>query len=158
MLFTLTNCNSPTIDKDKRDIIVKKYDLMKFPNIEQPILVTIDEFFDGNNDEASIAPNLDIKPKVSEYYRILKKLAESDKVTDAFVEINEVMIYDDGKLNDKEWFFADVIYFIGDIDKDEVREATKTLHPDEVDYDREGRIENINRKYKGKNVVRVWWD
>jgi hypothetical protein len=157
-LFTLTNCNMPTIDKHKRDIVVKKYDLMNFSNLRQPILMTIDEFFDGNHDEASIAPNLDKKPKLSEYYEILKRLSENPKVVGAFVKINEVMTYEGGELKNDEWFYSDMIYIVGDITKEEVIEATTTLLPDEVEYDLEGQITNLDEKFKGKNVVYVWWD
>ena len=54
-----------SIDKQKRDEIVRKYDLLNFPNIKSPILMTLNEFFDGNNDDASIAPNLDEKPNIA---------------------------------------------------------------------------------------------
>lgn len=158
ILLILTRCNNPTIDLDKRDILIKKYDLMNFPNIPQPVLMTIDEFFDGNNDEASIAPNLDKKPNVSEYYQIFKELRKNPKVVGAFVKINEVMIYEDGKLSDNEWFYSDVIYIVGDITKEEVAEATRTLFPDEVEYDKEGQIKKLDEKFKDKNVIYLWWD
>lgn len=147
-----------TIDKEKRDLLVKKYDLMKFPNLDQPVFMTIDEFFDGNNDEASIAPNLERKLKVSEYYKTLKDLEDNPKVIDCFVKINEVMIYEDGNLNDNEWFFSDMIYIIGDITKEEVREITKTLQPDEVEYDQDGTFGDRDERYKNKSVVYIWWD
>ena len=146
------------IDIAKRDIVVKKYDLLNFPNIKQPTLLTIDEFFDGNNDEGSIAPNLTEKPKVFEYYEVLKKLSENPKVTATLVKLNEVMIYDNGKLNDNEWFFSDMIYVIGDLTKEEIKETTKSLQPDEVEYDSEMEMKNINEKYKGKKIVYMWWD
>ena len=46
----------------------------------EPTLISIDEFFDGNNDEASIAPNLIEKPKVSEYYKVLKKISDDMEI------------------------------------------------------------------------------
>ncbi|MCH2229195.1 MAG: hypothetical protein MK105_02530 [Crocinitomicaceae bacterium] len=49
------------VDEIKRDSLVKKYDLLNFIN---PVFLTLDDFFDGNNDDASIAPNLDTKLKV----------------------------------------------------------------------------------------------
>ena len=146
------------IEKQKRDKLVSKYDLLNFPNIKSPVLFTIDEFFDGNNDDASIAPNLNLKPKITEYYKVLKSLSNSTKVIDAFVEIKEVLIYENGQLHDNEWFYTDIIYFIGDITTDEIREATKSLLPDEVEYDTENKIITLSPKYKGKKVVYIWWD
>ena len=168
LLFALTSCQNShstsdkkmktTIDKSKRDYLVNKYGLLKFPNIKQPVLLTVDEFFDGNNDEASIAPNLDAKKPMTDYYKILKGLAENPKTIDAFAEIKEVMIYDNGQLNDNEWFYTDIIYFVGELTKEEIKEATKSLQPDEVEYDTENRIKGLSEKYKDKNVVYVWWD
>lgn len=146
------------IDKSKRDQLVKKYNLLKFPNIKQPVLLTVDEFFDGNNDEASIAPNLNNKPPMSEYYKLIKGLADNSKTINAFAELKDVMIYDNGQLNDSEWFYTDIIYFVGDLTKEEIKEATKILQPDEVEYDTENRIKGLSEKYKDKNVVYVWWD
>lgn len=68
------------------------------------------------------------------------------------------MIYEDGNLNDNEWFFSDMIYIIGDITKEEVREITKILQPDEVEYDQDGTFEDRDERYKNKSVVYIWWD
>ena len=152
------NKNTESIDLEKRDILVKKYDLLNFPNLKQPTLLTVDEFFDGNNDEASIAPNLIEKPNVAEYFKVLKNLSDNPKVNATFVKLNEVMIYDNGKLNDNEWFFADMIYVIGDLTKEEIKEATKSLKPDEVEYDSEIEIRSIATEYKDKKIVYLWWD
>ena len=112
LFLALTSCQNnhstsdkkmeTAIDKIKRDQLVKKYDLLKFPDIKQPVLLTIDEFFDGNNDEGSIAPNLETKRPITEYYKILKELADNSKTIDAFAELKDVMIYDNGQLNDNE--------------------------------------------------------
>jgi hypothetical protein len=145
------------IDKEKRDILVRKYDLMNFADLKQPVLMSLDEFFDGNNDEASIAPNLIAKPKVATYYKVLKKLEESPRVSGIFVKISDINIYDDGKLNDKEWFYADMICIVGDITKEEVKEATITLLPDAVEYTG-GQIRADDERFKSKNSVYLWWD
>ena len=168
LFLALTSCQNnhstsdkkmeTAIDKIKRDQLVKKYDLLKFPDIKQSVLLTIDEFFDGNNDEGSIAPNLETKRPMTEYYKILKELADNPKTIDAFAELKDVMIYDNGQLNDNEWFYSDVIYFVGDLTKEEIKEATKTLQPDVVEYDTENRIKGLSDKYKDKKVVYVWWD
>jgi hypothetical protein len=146
------------INKLKRDQLVKKYNLLRFSELKQPVLLTIDEFFDGNNDEASIAPNLVKKRPITEYYEILKALEANSKTIDAFVEIKEVKIYEEGHLAPTEWFYTDIVYFIGDLTKDEIKKATEILKPDEVEYDNENRIRTMNKKYKDKNIVYVWWD
>jgi hypothetical protein len=149
---------SRSIDKEKRNHLVEKYDLLNFSKAKKPVLLSIDEFFDGNLDNASIAPNLDKKESINVYYKILKELAENPQTIDAFVEIKDVITYDDGQLYDNEWFYTDKVYFIGDLTKEEIKEATLILQPDDVDYEQESRIANINEKYKDKKVVYVWWD
>ncbi|HMU47870.1 MAG TPA: hypothetical protein PKC72_15975 [Chitinophagaceae bacterium] len=168
VVFVITACNNNQsvatgkakipVDKAKRDALVSKYDLLKFPAIKQPVLLTIDEFFDGNNDESSIAPNLEKKPPIATYYSILKAIAQNPKTFAVFAEIKDVMIYDNGKLNDNEWFYTDIIYFVGDLTKEEIKEATKTLLPDEVEYENESVIKEMGLQYKNKKVVYIWWD
>ena len=155
---TIENKMQTTIDKVKRDKLVQKYDLLKFPNINQPVLLSIDEFFDGNNDEASFAPNVENKLPMSTYYKILKSLSQHPKTIATFVELKDVMIYDNGQLHDDEWFYTDIVYFVTDLTKEEIKEATKSLQPDEVEYDTEHEIKGLNEKYKDKNIVYVWWD
>ena len=161
LLFLITSllasCNSG-IDIQKRNLAIKKYDLMNYEDLEKPILMTVDDFFDGNNDISSIAPNLAEKPKISEYYRVFKKLLENEKVENVFVNIKDINIYENGKLDDSEWFFSDMIYVVGQISKNEVDEITKHLIPNEVDIDKEDIIRNLKPNYSELNVIYVWWD
>ena len=146
------------VDEIKRDVLVKKYDLLNFPNLSNPVFLTLDEFFDGNNDDASIAPNLDTKLNVSEYYKSLKNIENDTRIIGAFAELKDVMIYENNRLNDNEWFYTDIIYFVGDISKEEVAEKVKDLQPDEVEYTEDERIIGLNNGYQGKKIVYVWWD
>lgn len=168
LILLLTSCQNntsttdknieKTIDKAKRDYLVSKYDLLNFPDFKEPVFLTVDEFFDGNNDVASIAPNLDTKLPVKEYYQILKALSKSPKNMDVFVELKDVMINENGQLNENEWFYTDIVYFVGDFSKEEIKEITKSLQPDEVEYDNEKVIKGLGERYKNKKVVYVWWD
>ena len=138
--------------------MVEKYDLMNYENLEKPILMNVDDFFDGNNDVASIAPNLSEKPKIAEYYKVFKRLLENDKVENVYVNIKDINIYENGKLNDSEWIFSDMIYIVGTITKNEISELTEHLKPDEVEIDKENIVRNLNPKYSELNVIYVWWD
>lgn len=146
------------IDKNKRDALVLKYDLLNFPNYTTPIFLTLDEFFNGNNDDASIAPNLDTKLKVSEYYKTLKNIENDKDIQGAYAELKDVMIYENNQLNDNEWFYTDVIYFIGELTKEEIAKRVKKLQPDEVEYIVDERLSGLSKEYKGKKIVYVWWD
>ena len=152
------NTQNSTVDIVKRDIVVKKYNLLNFENVKKPILISVKEFFDGNNDIASIAPNLIEKPKISEYYKVFKELLENEKVENIFVNIKDINIYENGKLENSEWFYSDIIYIVGKIDKQEVIIKTKKLKPSEVDYDTENTIKKQNKKYSEMNVIYVFWN
>lgn len=146
------------IDLKKRNALVKKYDLLNFSNLTSRVFLSVDEFFDGNNDEASIAPNPATKPKISEYYKTIKEILKNKKTLDAFVELNEVLIYDNGQLHDNEWFYTNTIYIVGDLSKEEIAKKTKPLFPSEVNYTDDERILELNEKFKSKKIVYIWWD
>lgn len=148
----------PVIDKIKRDLLVEKYHLLDFAHSGQPVFMSVDEFFDGNNDLASIAPNLASKPELKEYYATLKRISSRYKDVDILVEIKDVMIYENGQLGDDEWFFTDIIYFVGSVTKEQILEDTKHLLPDEVDYNTDTGIFQWNEKYQNKSIVYMWWD
>lgn len=105
---TQNNNTMPPIDINKRNELVQRYDLLHMAGKKEPVLFTLDEFFDGNNDEASIAPNFTEKPFIGEYYRTFKALAEDPRNVAAFAEIKDINIYPNGNLHDDEWFYTDV--------------------------------------------------
>lgn len=146
------------IDETKRQILVQKYDLMNFEKRIHPIYTSMDEFFDGNNDDASIAPNLEIKPTVSEYYKTFKNIARDNRCKGILVEIKDVMIYEDGRLNENEWFYTDVIYIIGSFSREEIIQKTAHLKPDEVDFTTEPNIVGLNQNWKTESIIYIWWD
>lgn len=148
----------PPIDINKRNELVQRYDLLHMAGKKEPVLLTLDEFFDGNNDEASIAPNFTEKPFIGEYYRTLKALAEDPRNVAAFAEIKDINIYPNGNLHDDEWFYTDVMYFIGDLSAEEIVAATAHLMPDEVDYCTEPLLKTLQDRYPGHKIVYVWWD
>lgn len=153
-----SNSNLPTINIAKKNQLFQRYDLLHFAEKNEPVLLTLDEFFDGNNDEASIAPNFTEKPPIGEYYKSLKALADDPRNKAAFAEIKDINIYPDGHLREDEWFYTDVIYFIGDLTPEEIVAATAHLMPDEVDYCTDSRLKNLQDRFQGSKIVYVWWD
>ncbi|HAA18080.1 MAG TPA: hypothetical protein DCR93_24250 [Cytophagales bacterium] len=149
---------TPTVDLEKRNALVEQYDLLHFYDKTAPVFLTLDEFFNGNHDEASIAPNLDTKLRVAEYYSLLKEVREDKKIVEVLVELKDVILYENNQLNDNEWFYTDVIYFIGDITPEEIAARVKDLQPDEVAYTEDERIMGLDERYEGNKIVYIWWD
>jgi hypothetical protein len=65
-------------------------------------LLTLAEFFDGNNHVGSIGCNLTPLPTPAEFYALLKKIAARSDVADIRVLIT--------MFDDPEWPFSDTVY------------------------------------------------
>lgn len=88
-------------------------------------LLTVFEFFEGNNVEGSIGCNLDEIPRPSEFYDLLRNLSNRSDVIDIRIQITA--------FDDPDWPFTDTIYFITSASESEVESWFPTkLAPDGV--------------------------
>ncbi|MBL0104111.1 MAG: hypothetical protein IPP51_10415 [Bacteroidetes bacterium] len=120
-----------------------------FPNKE--VAISLEEFFDGNDDPGSIGCNIyPDPPTIQDFYITFKRMLASDKVQDIRIRISDA--------NDTEWFYTDAVYIIGDATIEEVTEMVKKLQPDEIYtgwmYGMPVNVEEVH----SKNVYSVWWD
>ena len=115
-------------------------------------LLTIGEFFDGNNHVGSIGCNLESGPAPSRFYELFTRFAARPEVKDIRIQIT--------MFDDPDWPFSDTVYIMTSARPETV--ATwfdDDLKPDEVG---EGFIEG--QKYEpysvptGTHVVCCWWD
>jgi hypothetical protein len=87
-------------------------------------VVPLDLFFDGNDDEASFAPNLEPHPGIDRFRSVLRSIRERPDVSDLLVQIDEVLSPD-------EWPYASAVYVITSAPASDVREWAAELEPDE---------------------------
>ena len=73
------------------------------PATPRPLL-TLAEFFEGNNVEGTIGCNLIPTPGPAEFYEILKRIAQRPDVADVRVQIR--------MFDDPEWPFSDVVWIV----------------------------------------------
>ena len=126
-----------------------KVELAKQP---EPQIVSIDRFFDGNDDLCSIGCNLDEHPGVEAFREVFAGLLLRADVEEVYVQISEL---DPG---DGFWPFTDTVLIVGSIPSDELHSAVSALQPDEVrDAEQFGIIPAITKKYSAP-VFAVWWD
>src|SRR5262249_39184512 len=92
----------------------------------EPKIVAIDEFFDGNDDEASIGCNLFEHPGVDVFRRILLDIRGRADVVAVYAQISEV---DPGE---DYWPFADWVFVVGTISQHDLALALAPLQPDDV--------------------------
>jgi hypothetical protein len=151
------NMDNRIIEVNKRDKLVEKYNLLNFHKSTEPIYISVDEFFDDNNDLGSIAPNIDVRPSNKEYWDMLKELEKNERITKIFIPIKDINIYENSKLDSSEWVYTDEISFITSLDEQEMKSLTKILLPDEVYKDTTTNL--LDKKDHNKmNVITIWWD
>jgi hypothetical protein len=120
-------------------------------------VVPLELFFDGNDDDASIGPNLEPHPGMPTFARVLRAVRDRDEVSDVVLQVSEV-------LGDDEWPFVDAAYVITTASPEDVHEWAGELEPDEY-------VEDMPRTWPqgdpppgappvaaGHHVVTLFWD
>lgn len=117
-------------------------------------LLTLEEFFEGNDFEGSIGCNLMSEPEPKQFYDLLREIRHRPDVCDIRIQIT--CVDDPGK----DWPFSDTIWIITSAPLDEIR----ALFPDDLAPDDiwEGwtngvRFESCDVAH-GYSPVAVWFD
>lgn len=115
----------------------------------EPKLVTIDRYFDGNDDSGSIGCNLMEHPGIEVFREVLTGLLNRTDVIAAYAQIAEA---DPGE---GSWPFADKVVLFGRISTSDLSAVISPLQPTDVGIGREFR--ELSRLHGVRPVV-VWWD
>ena len=115
-------------------------------------LLTLEEFFEGNEIEGSICCNLDPCPHPQDVYESLKAIRERSEVTDILIQITA--------FDDPDWPFSDTIWIISSVNSEVVFSwLPKNIEPNEC-WD--GWVESQTyEEYEipiGMRPVACWWD
>jgi len=121
------------------------------PNTPRPLL-TIDEFFDGNDFPGSIGCNLSPAPSPDRFYSLFKTIASRPDVKDIRIRIVD--------FDDADWPFTDTVFVMTCASVEEVKSwFDADLAPDDV---WEGFYPDEScEPYvvpPGTRPVAVWWD
>lgn len=121
------------------------------PGTPRP-LVTVEEFFSGNDVVGSIGCNLASQPDPSEFHTLFREIAERPEVKDVRVKITAFDM--------PEWPFSDTVYIMTSAPVEEVEQwFPDRLRPDEF---WEGFVANETYEPyeipKGVRPVAAWWD
>jgi hypothetical protein len=137
------------MDMEKRNSLVEKLALQP-----EPQLVSIEEFFDGNDDVGSIGCNLLEHPGILAFRGTLENLAKRNDVETILARITEL---DPGADN---WPFCDTIFFIGTVSVDDLWAELADLQPDEVGTSDDLVVPDTLASKNPKNlpVLVAWWD
>lgn len=113
-------------------------------------IVTLEDFFEGNEDEGSIGCNLINHPGVNVFYKTLKEIRQKFNVQDVLVEIYDI--------DEDYWPFSEVIYILTKASKEDVSKWVESLEPSEVGVIEISKRENIPQLKEGYEIISIWWD
>jgi hypothetical protein len=121
------------------------------PTTPRPLL-TLEEFFDGNDVLGSIGCNLIPTPTPAEFYNLLKRVRKRDDVADIRVQVTEI--------DAPEWPFSDVVWIITRATPEEVRGwFDEAIRPDECSAGWLARVPTEPCAVPpGMQPIRCWWD
>ncbi len=115
-------------------------------------LLTLREFFDGNDVSGSICCNLFPRPEPGEVYDVLRGIEQREDVNALYVQVTA--------FDDPDWPFSDTVWAITSASSEEVASwLPENMRPDEV---WEGWIES--QSYEpvsipgGMQPIAIWWD
>jgi hypothetical protein len=118
----------------------------------EPQLVSIDRFFDGNDDEGSIGCNLTKHPGVGVFRQTFEMLKRHAGVRAIYAQITEL---DPGE---DSWPFTDTVLVVGSITPEELQATLAALEPDEVGPGSPDLLSPaLSDADKSKALV-AWWD
>ena len=138
---------------DSRTRLLTRIGDVNDPKVPRP-LVTLEEFFEGNDDPGSIGYNLPEPPEPREFYALLLEIRDKPGVADVRIEVMQ--------LEDPEgWPNSDTIWVITTSTPDEVRSwFPDRLAPDAV-YDGFQTAVHPLEHYSvptGMRAVGIWYD
>lgn len=118
----------------------------------EPQLVSVERFFDGNDDLGSIGCNLIEHPGVAAFRDVFSDLRRRPDVRAVYASISELDPGEDC------WPFTDTIIVVGTIPINELRSAVAMLEPDEIDTAEELGVRLSAAARGGLPALAVWWD
>jgi hypothetical protein len=135
------------MDAVKRNLLIEQ-----LSNEPEPQLVSIDAFFDGNDDEGSIGCNLEKHPGIAVFRSTFARIAERSDVKAVYAQIAEL---DPGE---GCWPFTDTVFVVGTIPAHDLVEELAALEPDEVVEGRSFGIPSTLPNASSLPVLVAWWD
>jgi len=118
----------------------------------EPHIIPINQFFDGNDDLASIGCNLDPHPGIEVFRDVLVGLLGRSDVMAVYAQISEL---DPGE---GSWPFTDTVLVVGEISEEDLNSEVIGLEPDEVAGAEGSGVSPFVREQHGFPVMVLWWD
>jgi|SRR5580658_5627178 hypothetical protein len=141
------------MDISRRNALVEKLRAQGIPVGHHPgPTVSIDDFFEGNDDLGSIGCNLTSHPGVDRFYKSFADILSRSDVQDVRVEIKDLV-------DEHSWPFADTVFVLTSMTQDNLHDLVASLEPDEVGpFPSDSMSRDLPPPKAGMKVLGVWWD
>ena len=116
----------------------------------EPWIVSVERFFDGNDDASSIGWNVIPYPGIDAFRDLLTGLLRRSDVEAVYARITKL------DLNEDVWPSTDLFLVVGTISPDELRNILSPLMPEEVCPIELAVPEFIKQKHKASVVAALW--
>ena len=142
-------------DETARIALIEKIRQQGLPTPTGPLpIVSLEDFFEGNEDYGSIGCNVNVHPGPQAFFCHLLAIRSRPDVQDILVEINEV---EEG--DPTMWPFSESIILLTSASIQDVSEWMKPLMPDEIiETNTFGRPPALPTLDQGMQVYAAWWD
>lgn len=117
-----------------------------------PLLVRMERFLDGNDDEGSLGCNLPEHPGMDVFRATFEDLLSRRDVTDIYALVSEIDPGEDC------WPFSDTVLVVGSIPADALRQALQPLEPDAIKPAEDHDLLSSTLLKPGERALVAWWD
>jgi len=143
------------VDQLKRARLIQLLDQLGGVGSDSPLpVVSLEDYFNGNDDLGSIGCNLSEHPGVSGFFEVLSAVRNRPDVQDVLVEISDA-----DERDPTTWPFSERVYIITTAAESDVAEWLTALKPSEVEVGWSGeRPTTAPIEKPGYHAVAAWWD
>ncbi len=143
------------MDRSKLLVLVDKIKASGYSRGTETIL-TVEEFFDGNDEAYSICVNNGSPPSTQEMQEYLLAIRAKPSVSDVLIRVYD---FEDALASEDTWITSDTVFVITSASVSDVEEWFRPLTPSNVSEEtRLGRFNNLPVIENGSRLVAVWWD
>jgi hypothetical protein len=144
------------MDVERRLKLIKKAKEQELLNRGKalPVVVSLEDFFIGNDDYGSIGCNLFHHPGPQAFFDTLKSIRDKPEVQDVMVEIHEWK-----EQGEATWPFSERIYIFSSTTPDQIAAWLSPLEPDEIEEGFPYGVPKAAPKLEpGMRIYAAWWD